>query len=73
MPIERICKNCRLYDATNGICGVNVIHEGTYYELPVLPNDPCFWEREDIPVQMVRAWSDGKNGFIEYTDGDDKD
>jgi len=68
MAIEKICKNCRLYNERDGVCSVNIIYEGTYYELPVLPNDPCFWEREDIPVQMVRAWSDGRNGFVERTE-----
>lgn len=71
MPIDRICKNCRLYNQKEGACSVSIIHEGTTYELPVLPNDSCFWEREDIPIQWLRAWSDGKNGFIEMSTEDD--
>lgn len=70
MAKERICKNCKLYNADTGACRVNVIYEGSYYELPVLPGDKCFWEEEDIAVNQMRAWSDGKNGFIEMPDDD---
>jgi hypothetical protein len=49
--IDRICKNCRLYDEKNGICGVNVMISGEAYELPVLPNDSCHWERVDREVE----------------------
>lgn len=65
MEIEKICKNCKLYNKVDGTCSVTVVHEGNYYELPVLPDDKCFWQEEDIPVSLMRAWSDGKNGYIE--------
>lgn len=70
MPVERICKNCKLYNKEDGVCSVTVIHEGSYYELPVLPTDKCFWEQEDIPIEQVRSWSDGKNGFVEMPEAD---
>ena len=65
MEIKKVCKNCKLYNKTEGTCSVTVVHEGSYYELPVLPDDKCFWEEEDIPVSLMRAWSDGTNGYIE--------
>lgn len=70
MEIEKVCKNCKLYNKEEGTCSVTVVHEGNYYELPVLPNDKCFWQEQDIPVSLLRAWSDGKNGYIEMPDDD---
>ena len=70
MAIERICKNCKLYDAASGTCTVSIIHEGEYYELPVLPTDTCFWEKEDIPINQIRTWSDGNSGFVETPESD---
>jgi len=78
--IERVCRNCRLYNPTEGTCQVTVLHEGERYELPVQPNDRCHWEaaeaavsrqfgeRVEVPIQQVRMWSDGTNGFIEAPD-----
>jgi hypothetical protein len=37
-------------------------------ELMTKPNDPCMWEKMGVPVQQIRAWSDGHNGYIEYTE-----
>ncbi len=77
--IEQICKNCKLYNPEEGICRVNVIMEGEYYELPVKPNDKCHWqglekelsekfgERFELPIQQVRIWSDGQKGYVEET------
>lgn len=42
--IERICRNCKLYDSGRGECAVIVLHEGQRLHLPVLPNDSCFFE-----------------------------
>lgn len=63
--IEHICKNCRLFNSKDNICGVTIVREGEFYELQVLPTDKCAWEQWDIDIQQVRMWSDGKNGFIE--------
>lgn len=68
MPVEKICKYCKLYNEKESVCSVTIVHEGTFYELPVLPQDKCFWQEEDIPIHQLRAWSDGKNGYIETTD-----
>ena len=101
--MEKICKNCRLYNEKEKICSVVIMFEGERYELPVLPYDNCHWERTDgevqdllkstleelktekfsaterkyfqakleqeidspIEIKQFRAWSDGKDGYIE--------
>jgi hypothetical protein len=69
-PVEPICKNCRLFDSVNLQCGVVILHEGKKLNLPVEPNDKCFFESEyiginpdngtqqnfKIEVEQVRAW-----------------
>jgi len=97
--VERVCKNCKLYNPVEEVCSVAIVYEGERYELPVKPNDSCHWERLDrevnkdidreirfldkeskiyfkeklegekevpIEIKQMRAWSDGKDGFIEY-------
>lgn len=49
--MERICRNCRLYNPAEGVCGVTVVIKGEHYELPVLAGDACHWERVDREVQ----------------------
>lgn len=63
-----ICKNCKLYDKENSVCSVVVLSEAEKLELMVKPNDPCMWEKMGVPVQRMRAWSDGKNGYLELTE-----
>jgi hypothetical protein len=63
-----ICKNCKLFDPKNSICTVVIIDKGEKMELMTKPNDPCMWEKMGVSVQQIRAWSDGKNGYIEYPD-----
>ena len=48
--IEPVCKNCKLYDAKNGWCGIEIIgvpwelEEGiNKLHLPVDPSDSCFF------------------------------
>ena len=73
--IRKICKNCKLYNPEEGVCGVTVVREGEYFELKVRPNDHCWWEKmeqelsmmdgedTDIPIQQVHVQYDldGKN------------
>ncbi len=71
--IKKICKNCRLYNPEEGVCGVTVMHEGEYLELKVRPNDRCWWEKmeqelatmdgedTEIPIQQVRIQYDLDN------------
>ena len=51
--IKKICKNCRLYNEKDGICSVNILHEGEYYELPVRPYDRCWWERMEQELSCL--------------------
>lgn len=44
--IDRICKNCRLYDPANSECKVVILHEGSRINLPVEAKDRCFFEQE---------------------------
>ena len=45
-PVERICKNCRLFNPVEQLCMVAILHEGEKIHLPVLPQDTCFFEQE---------------------------
>lgn len=64
-----LCKQCRLFDKKHKVCAVTVMHAGKKLELKVKPNDECHWEALGIEVQEIRAWSDGKDGHVEMTDG----
>jgi hypothetical protein len=66
-----ICKNCKLYDARNGVCSVAILDKGERLELMTKPNDPCMWEKMGVPVHRLRAWSDGENGYVEFTEEKD--
>jgi len=44
--IEPICKNCRLFNPETSECEVVILHEGERYNLPVNPEDKCFFETE---------------------------
>lgn len=80
--VEKICKNCLLYDSQEKVCKVSVLINGETYELPVDPYDSCHWlnlEEESskfkpdeslIEIQQIRIWSDGKNGYIESPNTD---
>lgn len=64
------CGKCMLYRPKEGCCGVTVmLGDGQQYEITVKPDDLCHWEAAGIEVQEIRAWSDGKDGHIEYTEG----
>ncbi len=43
-PIERICKNCKLFNPVTSECAVVVVHEGRRLKLPVIAEEPCFFE-----------------------------
>lgn len=77
--VERICKNCKLFNPDKSECAVVVLHEGQRHHLPVLQNDPCFFEgmyfdpttkaMEDFAgeIQQARFWVEDEKG--EKTDG----
>jgi sugar phosphate isomerase/epimerase len=77
--IERICRNCKLFDPAKSECAVVVLHEGQRLHLPVLAKDPCFFEgeyfdatskaKEDFAgeIKEVKFWVENKQG--QKTDG----
>ena len=77
--IERICKNCKLFDATNHLCHVVILHEGQRVKLPVDEEDACFFEEQYFDptekamtdfaedIQQVRFWVEDDKG--ERTNG----
>lgn len=76
-PIQRICKNCRLFDPRNSECSVTILHAGQQLKLPVDPEDPCFFEQEyrdpftgEVStfneIKQIRAWvEDAKGNHID--------
>jgi len=77
--IERICRNCKLYNPEANHCSVIIIHEGAKLNLPVDADDPCFFEQEYFDpttkamedfneIKEIKAWVENEAG--EKTDGD---
>jgi hypothetical protein len=50
--IERICKNCLLFDSKNNRCKVVVLHNGDRYNIPVDPEEECFFEDKFEAVNL---------------------
>lgn len=79
--VEPLCKNCRLYDAHRGECRVVILLGGRRVNLPVDPNDRCFFEQTYTDpktgqketfneVKQVRFWVEDEKG--QPTDGNGK-
>jgi len=78
--IEQICKNCQLYNPTENVCGIMILHEGEKMHLPVDAADPCFFENTFVAkdgeafvpaedIRQIKAWmEDPETG--EKTSGD---
>lgn len=72
--IERICKNCKLFNPQKLECSVVVLNEGKRYRLPVDPGDSCFFEEEYFDpttkameafgedVKEVKFWVENEKG-----------
>ena len=79
-PIEKICNNCKLYNAQKGECSVVILWEGERQHIPADPEDPCFFEGEYFDpmtksnenftddIQEVKFWVEDEKG--EKTDKD---
>ena len=77
--IEQVCGNCKLYDPSKGVCRIVVLNEGQKDNIPVEPQDRCFFddiyfdpvshEKANLldQVKQVRFWVEGKDG--KKTDG----
>ena len=78
--IDRICKNCKLYDQRQNHCSVVILHQGQRVHLPVDPQDACFYEGEYFDpttkamenfaedLKEVKFWVETEDG--EKTGGD---
>lgn len=62
------CGRCKLWNAKEKICTVVIVDKGEKFELQTNAKDPCMWDAMGVEVQRIRAFSDGKNGYIEYTE-----
>lgn len=58
--VERICKNCKLFNPATSECAIVVLHEGKRHRLPVLANDPCFFEG-----QYFDPTTEGGENFVD--------
>ena len=74
--VEKTCKNCQLYNQKSGECSVIVLHEGEKINIPVDPEDACFFENEFIekykPIQdvkQVKLWVEDPKTGEKTTDG----
>jgi hypothetical protein len=72
--IERICKNCKLFNPTKSQCSVVILHEWQRIKLPVIAEEPCFFEgtyfdpttesMEDFveEIKEVKFWVENEDG-----------
>lgn len=71
--VERICRTCKLFDPTKNECRVTILHEGEKINIPVDPQDPCFFEQKVInpdtkqeedfnEIQEVKMWVENDKG-----------
>ena len=65
----RTCNKCSEYNRKEKCCMVAFLYEGEDYNLEIKdPSLPCLLEKNGLldEVKSIRAWTDGKDGFIEY-------
>ena len=79
--VQKICKNCKLFDPNTSTCAVVVLHEGERLHLPVGERDACFFEGEFFSektktiekftedIQEVKFWVEDKDGKKTDKDG----
>lgn len=70
-PIKPICKYCRLFNPKDSCCAVVVLHEGEKVNIPVEPNDACFFQQEFTTkdgekftpsIQEIKMWVENEEG-----------
>lgn len=68
--VKRICKNCKLYDKGNSVCGIVFLMDGEDYMLETKPNDKCHIEENGLinEVKTLGMWFEGDKRFIEYSE-----
>ena len=79
--IERICKNCKLYNSKAEECSVVVLLDGHRYKVPMDPQDKCLYETEYFDpttrsmedfaadIQEVKFWVEDEKGQKTNKDG----
>lgn len=53
MNKRKICKNCSLFNSETKTCGVTIINEGQYWELPVKETDRCHWLKIEDELNLI--------------------
>jgi hypothetical protein len=79
--IKHICGNCKLFDPQIAKCRIVILHEGQRVNLPVDPEDSCFFEGQYFDptekakknftedIQQVRFWVEDDQGKPTNKDG----
>lgn len=70
MEKQLICRDCALFDKTESVCRVTILRDGEYYEITTRSEDRCHWEEAGIPIQEVKVWSDGENGYVQMPENE---
>ena len=52
-PVEEICGNCRLFNGDKRICKVVVLYAGERINIPVDPQDKCFYQNKFTAIHPV--------------------
>jgi hypothetical protein len=79
-PVKEICRNCKLFNPARSVCSVVVLYEGQRLNIPVDPEDSCFFEQTYFDpilnkeetlndIKQVRFWVEDKDGKKTDKDG----
>ena len=72
--VERVCGNCKLYNAQRGVCAIVILFNGERQHIPVDHDDPCFYDGMDTDqgfiedIKEVKFWVENEKG--DKTDGE---
>lgn len=75
MKKEPKCKNCLLFDKKGKRCKVAILYNGEKFNLPVEPEDTCFFENEFTAIdesgnkeifkpeiEQIKFWAENEKG-----------
>ena len=72
--LEKICKNCKLFNPKNETCNIVILFEGERIHIPVDPQDTCFFDQNYFDpvdkkeksildeVKQVKFWVEDADG-----------
>ena len=71
--LEKICKNCQLFNSTERRCSVVILHEGEKINIPVDAEDACFFEEPYFnpitrtnetfnDIKEIKMWVEDEHG-----------